>query len=89
MLTLGETGQIVQEIPTVVFIKTAHESTILKNEKEFPGNPEVRTQLSIPGAWVQSLVEELKSCKPRSSAKNKQQQQNWKKKNKEKRNIVK
>ena len=40
-----------------------------KNEREFPGSPVVRTRLSLPRAWVQSLVRELRSCKPWGVAK--------------------
>ena len=32
--------------------------------QEFPGGPVVRTLLSLPGAWVQPLVRELKSHEP-------------------------
>ena len=37
---------------------------------KFPGNPVVRTQLSLLGTQVQSLVGELKSRKPQGVAKN-------------------
>ena len=33
--------------------------------REFPGGPGIRSQsvLSLPEAWVQSMVRELRSCK--------------------------
>ena len=40
-----------------------------KNVREFPGDPVVRTVLSVPGPQVQPLVWELRSCKPRGKAK--------------------
>ena len=30
---------------------------------EFPGHPVVRTEISLPRAWVQFLVGELRACK--------------------------
>ena len=39
--------------------------------KEFPGGPVVRTLLSLPRAWVRSLLGELRSCKPCGTAKKK------------------
>jgi len=41
-------------------------------EKDFPGSPVVKTLLPLQGAWVQSLVQELRSCVPHGMAKNKQ-----------------
>ena len=38
---------------------------------EFLGGPVVRTLLSLPGAWVQSLVRKLRSHKPDIVAKKK------------------
>ena len=42
-----------------------------KNFREFPGDLVVRTVLSVPGAQVQPLVWEPRSCKPRGKAKKK------------------
>lgn len=37
---------------------------IRKRSREFPGSPGVQTLLSLPGAWVWSLIQELRSYKP-------------------------
>ena len=38
--------------------------------KDFPDGPVVRTSLPLQGAWVQSLVRELRSHRPLDVAKN-------------------
>ena len=38
---------------------------------DFPGGPAVKTVLPLQGTWVQSLVGELRSHMPRSTAKKK------------------
>ena len=37
----------------------------------FPGSPMVRSVLPLQGAWVLTLVRELRSCKPHGVAKKK------------------